>query len=317
MKLSALFLALASVFLLSACQDNSQSSQSEKREPASALQALQLDKVSIKEGIGSNEANLDLIIEPVPLTSADHAEALLRNCNEEISYQWSVNSQIMADYTTDSLDRETFRQGDIIELTVTCGNFSLTAETTVKNGPPSIAAVKFEDPVLEAGKDLTVIPSAIDYDDDPIDYSYEWKINGIIQEEVTGPTLPGELLTKGTEVQLAVTAYDGITSGATFQGLGMVIPNSPPVITSQPPPLMSAQYVYQVEVDDPDDDALYYRLSKGPEGMAIDATSGVLTWSVTQSTPRAIYEIEVTVADNEDAQARQSFSLSLVDEERQ
>ncbi len=38
-------------------------------------------------------------------------------------------------------------------------------------------------------------------------------------------------------------------------------------------------YVYPVSAFDPDGDDLSYRLTSGPEGMKLNETSGVLTWS--------------------------------------
>jgi hypothetical protein len=308
MKLFSYFLVITGLLLLSACQADKPTSQPDKQQPPSSTQQTQPERAN--DNI-EDSAKLTLDIFPVPLTAADKAKAVLCNCVEESSYQWAVNGRLIAMQTTDSLEKQFFKRGDAVSLTVNCGDTILNADAVVKNTPPSITDVKFKDPVLAAGKALTVIPAAIDIDGDLVEYSYEWVVDGIYQESYRESTLPGALLNKGTNVVLAVTPDDGIDSGLTFQGLSLTIPNSPPVITSEPPPLTSAQYNYQVIATDLDNDRLNYALNQGPPGMTIDAASGLLSWTVTPDTPREIYEIAFSVKDEEGAQARQYFSLSL------
>ena len=84
-----------------------------------------------------------------------------------------------------------------------------------------------------------------------------------------------------------------------------------PQITSAPPQgITSLDYIYQVEVSDPDDSEFTYRLDAAPEGMAIDESSGLIQWSLVDVSP-GDYTIAIVIADLEGAEAAQEYTLSL------
>ena len=61
-----------------------------------------------------------------------------------------------------------------------------------------------------------------------------------------------------------------------------VIPvNDPPSIVSSPNSNATEdiEYLYQLEVEDIDDDVFYFSLLEGPEGMEINQTTGLLSWT--------------------------------------
>ena len=64
-----------------------------------------------------------------------------------------------------------------------------------------------------------------------------------------------------------------------------VIPvNDPPSIVSSPNSNATEdiEYLYQVEVEDIDDDVFYFSLLEGPEDMEINQTTGLLSWTPTE-----------------------------------
>lgn len=73
--------------------------------------------------------------------------------------------------------------------------------------------------------------------------------------------------------------------------INVIQPNLPPVITS--PPIVTtperADYTYPVVAEDPNEDELTHTLDRGPVGMTIDSSSGVIHWlpqpEFTQSVP--------------------------------
>jgi VCBS repeat-containing protein len=76
--------------------------------------------------------------------------------------------------------------------------------------------------------------------------------------------------------------------------------NDPPRITSKPleTARVWAPYTYDVEARDPDPrDSLVYSLTKYPEGMTIDATTGLIEWRPT-STQAGDCDVEIRVADS-------------------
>ncbi len=91
--------------------------------------------------------------------------------------------------------------------------------------------------------------------------------------------------------------------------------NDAPSITSKPTKTgrVWASYTYDVEARDPDPgDVLAYSLEGEPEGMTIDAKTGLIEWLPT-SAQAGNYDITVKVADSSKVVARdtQSFKLTV------
>ena len=299
------FLVLIIILMLVACQSEDNNS---KLQPSATMQHLQRDKGSnYKQPVGAITAT----ILPHPLTSADQATAVMGNCQEKGSFQWEVNGNELYGEISGILNNSFFQRGDSLRLVSHCGSQIQDVATVVENAPPTISAVKFQSPQLVSGQDLIVIPDAKDVDGDLIEYRYEWSIDGLLIGSVSGNRLPGHLLKKGTQVTLAVTPSDSFNDGATFQGVSFFIPNAAPSINSQPPPLSTNYYVYNVEATDPDSDELTYQLGQGPADMSIDNKTGILTWSVDKNTSVGGYDIEIIVEDSEGLQAKQFYTLSL------
>jgi hypothetical protein len=89
-------------------------------------------------------------------------------------------------------------------------------------------------------------------------------------------------------------------------------PNRDPVVTSTPvvAAIRDAVYSYDAEAIDPDGDALTYSLPVAPQGMVIDAGSGVISWTPTQaqSGPQAV---TLRVSDGRGGSATQSFTVTV------
>ncbi|NEZ66600.1 tandem-95 repeat protein [Leptolyngbyaceae cyanobacterium CCMR0082] len=89
--------------------------------------------------------------------------------------------------------------------------------------------------------------------------------------------------------------------------------NSAPVITSRPvgPTIANSLYQYDVDAEDSDGDTLTYSLLANPDGVSIDETSGLLTWTPTDSDVGDNF-IRVQVADGEGGIDTQSFTLPVI-----
>ncbi len=90
------------------------------------------------------------------------------------------------------------------------------------------------------------------------------------------------------------------------------IPNRPPALLAAPPveARVGTLYTYDVDAFDVDGDALTFALIDAPAGMAIDAVTGVITW-----TPAADdlgeHAVQLTVSDGQDG-ATQSFAIVVL-----
>jgi Putative Ig domain len=116
-----------------------------------------------------------------------------------------------------------------------------------------------------------------------------------------------------TEVSAERTLVFKNPNGVQFTYEVMVLAdlNSAPVISSQPEivVLRGQTYQYQMAATDRNGDPLTYRLLSGPTGMAINANTGLVSW-----TPGASgnYQILVEVNDGRGGIAQQDFNLAVI-----
>jgi choice-of-anchor A domain-containing protein/RHS repeat-associated protein len=109
---------------------------------------------------------------------------------------------------------------------------------------------------------------------------------------------------------LRVTDLGGLSDDAS---LSIVVSNNrPPEITSTPGLVATAgvEYTYDVNAQDADGDAIAYSLVEAPNGMQIDAASGMVRW-----TPAAAlagrFAVEVRVDDTRGGYALQRFEIEI------
>ncbi|MFC1716758.1 putative Ig domain-containing protein, partial [Candidatus Poribacteria bacterium] len=88
--------------------------------------------------------------------------------------------------------------------------------------------------------------------------------------------------------------------------------NNPPEITSTPviEAAKDALYTYDVEAFDADGDVLVFSLSTSPDGMTIDASTGLITWTPLQT---GNHNVVVEVSDAHNASDTQSFAIDVSD----
>ena len=94
-----------------------------------------------------------------------------------------------------------------------------------------------------------------------------------------------------------------------FLFTGCFLFNSSPVIESDPVTTAKegAVYTYDVEATDPNGDTLTYSLTTDLDGMTINSTTGVITW-----TPAAAGSFDVTVEVSDDSKSdTQSFTITV------
>jgi RHS repeat-associated protein len=88
--------------------------------------------------------------------------------------------------------------------------------------------------------------------------------------------------------------------------------NSPPEITSTPETTGTegVLYEYDVEATDADGDVLTFSLTLFPEGMTIDATTGLITWTPS-GTQAGDHDVTVEVSDGRGGTDTQSFTIDV------
>lgn len=224
---------------------------------------------------------------------------------------WKVNGEVVARGTDAQLCSDSYKREDQVSVEVGTDDQGARAAVTIANSPPRIVDISSTPAEIFAGTDIFVAPVAEDADGDSVDYSYQWLINGESDPLLTEATLPGDRFTKGDTVQVLIVPNDFYEDGPTYESYAQPIPNAPPRIVSEPPQaITSLDYRYQVEASDPDDSQLSFRLEESPAGMTIDASSGLLQWSLVEATPGE-HTIAIIVSDPEGAEAAQEYTLTL------
>ncbi|HEY9621936.1 MAG TPA: putative Ig domain-containing protein [Crinalium sp.] len=167
---------------------------------------------------------------------------------------------------------------------------------------------------VSINNDYLYLVRAVDADGDALHYSLPVAPIGATIDPDTGwiqwnPTQAGTY-------QFTVQVEDG-RGGKTAQDYSVNVTiganNNAPTITSIAPThtIAGRTLTYQVKASDPNQDQLSYYLMSAPEGMGIDAKTGVLTWKPGSLAPSTA-SVSIKVIDGRGGEVTQSFNLSVV-----
>lgn len=182
-----------------------------------------------------------------------------------------------------------------------------------KNRPPEVVSVRLEPELVYPGMPVRALVEASDAEGDALILTFRWQRNREDLPEQIGDTLDTSTLRKGDWITVAVTAADEHGRGEEKMARSVVVHNRPPEITSLPPASLDAgKFLYQMRAADPDGDELEYTLEEAPQGMKIDARSGLLEW-IPGPDAAGRRQIRVIVSDG-DAKAFQAFTIFVKNE---
>ncbi|OPF18912.1 hypothetical protein B1L04_05655 [Microcystis aeruginosa KW] len=171
------------------------------------------------------------------------------------------------------------------------------------------------DPDIEAliNKPYIYDADATDLEGDTLTYSLLTAPNGMTIESDTGKIS----WTPGTNTvgnySISVQVNDG-RGGIDQQDYTLSViappPNRPPIITSIPivDARVKQEYQYQAIATDPDSDTLTYSLVNAPNGMTIDANTGLIRWTATAN-QTGLQEVELEVNDGKGGIAEQKYQI--------
>jgi hypothetical protein len=232
-------------------------------------------------------------------------------------YQWIKNGADVSAQDNNVLQHSHFKKGDVIRVRVTPGDGKgkgepfLSPEVKIRNSPPVIQEVWIEPKVAYASDPLKALVKAEDKDGDFVYYTYQWEKNGVLLSEERGAVLEPGRFKKGDSVTVTITPDDRDILGTPKKSPPLVISNSPPVITSSPPSTLSGgSYMYQVKVNDPDNDAVTFALKSAPKGMKINSQSGVIQWEVRKE-DKGELPVEIEASDSEGAKSVQRYTMTV------
>jgi len=232
-------------------------------------------------------------------------------------YQWIKNDAELVGENKPVLKSGTFQKGDIVQVRVTPsdgkveGTPFLSNPVRILNSPPVVQEVSIEPKTAFANSDLKVIVKGFDSDGDFIYYAYRWEKNGVALPEEEKEVLKQGNFKKGDSITVTVTPDDRETTGAPKKSEAIIIANSPPLIVSSPPQsVKDSKYIYQVKINDPDNDPVTFVLKSGPKGMEIDRNTGLIRWEIKKE-DKGSHQIEIEASDSEGGRSTQRYILSV------
>jgi hypothetical protein len=302
--------AISCLFLLVACGEDAKPEikKTDKEQSSAVKQGTAKSSQSSPEQISGG---IKVRILPDNPSVMDCLSIVVEGQPGRSGVRWLVNGELLKNQTSTRLCGDFFKRDDLVTAEVGTNDVGASVSVTIGNALPRVTDISATPEQVTAGQPLTVLPVAEDADDDDVDFSYQWLVNGNSDPLLTEAMLPGDKFTKGDTVQVLIVPNDFFDDGPTYESYAMVVPNAAPNITSQPPQeITSLDYLYPVEASDPDDSQLTYRLSEAPDGMFIDEDSGLIQWNLAEVSP-GDYTIMVIVTDPDGAEGGQGYTLTL------
>jgi hypothetical protein len=232
-------------------------------------------------------------------------------------FQWIRNDEEIIGENKKNLKSGIFKKGDFIRVRVTPfdgkvnGTPFLSAPVKILNSPPVLKEVWIEPKVAYVTDRLKANIKSSDSDGDFIYYTYEWGKNGGVLNEERGEFLDPGLFSKGDSITVIVTPDDRETLGTPKKSEALILSNSPPLFLSSPPTTVEkTTYLYQVKVNDPDNDPFTFTLKSGPKGMEMDKKTGLIRWEIRKE-DKGNHSVEIEVSDDGGAKSIQRYTLTV------
>ena len=232
-------------------------------------------------------------------------------------YRWLVNGNVLREVTTRSIPPDLVKRGDRVSVEVVASDGQtesapyVTDPVVVVNTNPIVNRVSLEIEPSGVQGLMKAKVEATDPDGDEILYSFRWWRNDKLVKEGSDNTIGTETFARKDSIVVEILAHDQEGSGVPYKSAPVTVGNASPQILSKPTPLLNQSlYDYHVEAKDSDGDPLSYTLDIAPPGMAIDKTSGQITWNIT-SNSSGIHRVKVMVEDGQGGVAWQEFEISV------
>ncbi|MBS3804677.1 MAG: tandem-95 repeat protein [Oleiphilaceae bacterium] len=193
---------------------------------------------------------------------------------------------------------------------------SFVLTVTVANRNPVIQSSPAASARVEQPYSYTVL--ATDADGDNLTYDLIQAPAGMSINAASGQVTwtPTESQTGSNNVGVRVTDGQGGSASQNFT-LTVSNTNAPPSITSSPSQEASIDELYQyaVSATDPENEPLSFQLTENPQGMTINADSGLVQWQPTDGQTGS-FPVTIRVTDAQGAFASQSFAVSVAEQNR-
>lgn len=295
----------------------------QEAEPSGATMARETVANSL-ERVENAAPRLDrLVLNPPRPLPGQRVEAHVEASDPDgdpirLELEWRVAGRVVERGSRTALVLENVRKGDevVVFATATDGRDQSEprrASVTVGNTPPLIRAFYLApDGEIAPGQEVTAAPQAADPDGDPLEYEFEWVLNGQRVRGAEQAVFATDRLKRGDRLQALVRVSDGEAWSPVAESMTLTLANRAPRF-SGPPQIdgSGGGLSTQLTAEDPDGDrSLRFRLLSGPAGMTVDPVTGRLRW---RPGPDAVgtHAVEVAVADPQGAESAMRFELNV------
>jgi hypothetical protein len=189
----------------------------------------------------------------------------------------------------------------------------------VPNSAPLISGTFLTPSSLKTNDLATVQVAATDPDNDPITFTYVWKVNGNVVQTTSNTSATTDTLDlsiaghgdRGDYIEVEVTPYDGSDPGLPVS-TGTIVVNSAPLVTSvsDQHSLRGDSISLQISATDVDGDTLTFAADGLPAGLSIDASTGLISGTIAGDAVPGTYQVNISVSDGS-SYTVQSFAWTI------
>ena len=242
--------------------------------------------------------------DPTTLTLVDGPDGMTLNPDGLIV--WQPGPDQIGDQTV-QLTVEDGRGGEATQ------EFTIEVTTQPVNFPPEITSVPLTAAI--AGEDYVFQATAEDRNNDTLFWTLENAPMGMTIDPVTGlinwQPDTDDIGTQDVTVQVVDTygAFSQLVYTIRVRAV-----NTPPVILTSPNTMgaVGSTYLYQVGAEDVDQDRLTFSLVSGPNGLTIDADTGLVQWTPDAGQDGSA-DVEIAVSDSLGASVSQAYTIVVAD----
>lgn len=243
------------------------------------------------------------------------------------TYRWAVGGVEVPGETGSTLTAPAFARGNSVVCYITIsdgidsGDEVSSNIETILNSRPVIDSLEIGPEDVQTNDVITAEAEVSDADGDPIFLTFEWKVNGIIVDDVAEDSNVLNGIThfdKGDSVQVtAIPTEGGGDGGLPVVSNTIVVSNTAPgapVIEIEPlfpQPEDNLECIVVEDAPDVDFDALTYSYTWYRDGVETGETGSVIPASITEHAQH--WECEVTAFDDEDEGGSESTSVVVND----
>ncbi len=205
-------------------------------------------------------------------------------------FAWTVNGLPVPGEIAATLGGNRFEKGDVVAVAarpfdgLSFGAWVDSVPVVIENSPPAFP--QFASAVLGSGYGADAVIGVLvtgwsDPDGDVPGYRFEWSVNGTAVTDVADAALSGEYFARGDVVRVRVWPFDGESSGDPIDSNETVIVNSAPRLTAVtlgagPFRTETTLSPAELQVEDPDGDALTFAYRWSVNGSALAVTTASL-----------------------------------------